>query len=205
MPRYRPEPIHRHDSTPRTGVLLVNSLGTPPHPPPPHCVPTLKQFLSDPRVVEIPPPGVVADPPRHHPEHPTQSLGQKYASIWTDGARPCFYHGAPGRCSPVISPGRPRRARRRLRDALRRALDRRHLDAMRARGCTRILVVPMYPQCSASTTATVVDEVGRSLARRWRNQPEMRFVRNFHDDPTTSTPGEERASTGRSTSPSTCC
>ncbi len=56
------------------------------------------------------------------------------------------------------------------------------LNAMRARGCTRILVLPLYPQYSASTSATVVDEVGRCLAH-WRNQPEIRFVRNFHDHP----------------------
>ena len=56
------------------------------------------------------------------------------------------------------------------------------LQALRARGCTRILVLPLYPQYSASTTATVTDEVGRCLAQM-RNQPEVRFVRNFHDNP----------------------
>jgi ferrochelatase len=55
-------------------------------------------------------------------------------------------------------------------------------DAMRAAGCDRILVVPMYPQYAASTTATAMDEIGRALART-RNQPEMRFVKHFHDDP----------------------
>jgi ferrochelatase len=56
------------------------------------------------------------------------------------------------------------------------------LNAMRGRGCSRILVLPLYPQYSASTTATVTDEVSRCLGH-WRNQPEMRFVRSFHDDP----------------------
>jgi ferrochelatase len=59
---------------------------------------------------------------------------------------------------------------------------RRQLDAMRAAGCTRILVVPLYPQYAASTTATVVDEVANCL-RHWRNLPEIRYVRSFGDDP----------------------
>jgi ferrochelatase len=56
------------------------------------------------------------------------------------------------------------------------------LEGLRERGVTRLLVLPMYPQYSASTTATVFDEVGRVL-RGWRNLPEVRWVRNFHDDP----------------------
>ena len=47
---------------------------------------------------------------------------------------------------------------------------------------TRLLVLPMYPQYAGSTTATVFDEAARVL-QGWRNLPEMRWVRNFHDDP----------------------
>jgi len=56
------------------------------------------------------------------------------------------------------------------------------LNKLKAAGATRILLVPMYPQYAASTTATVVDDACRWLLVQ-RNQPEMRFVRNFHDDP----------------------
>ncbi len=59
---------------------------------------------------------------------------------------------------------------------------RSQLDAMRAAGCTRILVVLLYPQYAASTTATVIDEVADCL-RHWRNLPELRYVRSFGDDP----------------------
>jgi len=59
---------------------------------------------------------------------------------------------------------------------------RSQLDAMRAAGCTRILVVPLYPQYAASTTATVIDEVADCL-RHWRNLPEVRYVRSFAGDP----------------------
>ena len=183
MPRYRPEPIHRHDSTPRTGVLLVN-LGTPAAPTAAALRPYLKQFLSDPRVVEIPRlvwwpilNGIILN------TRPKASA-QKYASIWTDEGSPLLVHTV--RQAKLLAGYLAKDGH----DELDVDYAMRYgapsigdtLDAMRARGCTRILVVPMYPQYSASTTATVVDEVGRSLAR-WRNQPEMRFVRNFHDDP----------------------
>src|SRR5690606_13173715 len=91
MPRFRPEPIYRHDSTPRTGVLLVN-LGTPAAPTAAALRPYLKQFLSDPRVVEIPRlvwwpilNGIILN------TRPKASA-QKYASIWTDEGSPLLVH-----------------------------------------------------------------------------------------------------------------
>ncbi|SDR31930.1 ferrochelatase [Pseudovibrio sp. Tun.PSC04-5.I4] len=57
------------------------------------------------------------------------------------------------------------------------------LDALKAQGCDRILVFPLYPQYSASTTATVNDEVFRALlTMRW--QPTLRIVPPYHDDDT---------------------
>ncbi len=56
------------------------------------------------------------------------------------------------------------------------------LDEMRAEGCDRILVVPLYPQYAASTTGTAMDEIGRIFART-RNVPGLRFVKHFHDHP----------------------
>ena len=183
MPRYRPEPIHRHDSTPRTGVLLVN-LGTPAAPTAAALRPYLKQFLSDPRVVEIPRlvwwpilNGIILN------TRPKASA-QKYASIWTDEGSPLLVHTV--RQTKLLAGYLAKDGY----DGLDIDYAMRYgapaigdtLDAMRARGCTRILVVPMYPQYSASTTATVVDDACRWLLAQ-RNQPEMRFVRNFHDDP----------------------
>jgi ferrochelatase len=56
------------------------------------------------------------------------------------------------------------------------------LDSLRSGGCERILVVPLYPQYAASTTASVVDALGAWLARA-RNIPEIRFVKHFHVHP----------------------
>ena len=56
------------------------------------------------------------------------------------------------------------------------------LEALTARGCERILVMPLYPQYSAATTATVCDEVFRFLMRQ-RRQPAMRILPAYYDDP----------------------
>src|SRR5690606_33935877 len=56
------------------------------------------------------------------------------------------------------------------------------IEKLRRQGCERILVVPMYPQYAASTTATAVDAVSRHVARL-RNQPELRFIKRFHAQP----------------------
>jgi ferrochelatase len=56
------------------------------------------------------------------------------------------------------------------------------MDTLRAEGATRVLVLPLYPQYAAATTASVFDQVG-SWARSARRLPELRFVGEFHDDP----------------------
>ena len=56
------------------------------------------------------------------------------------------------------------------------------VDKMKQQGCDRILVLPLYPQYAASTTATALDAIGAAFARM-RNQPALRSVRNFHDHP----------------------
>ena len=183
MSRYWPEPPFTHGSPTRTGVLLVN-LGTPEAPTAAALRPYLKQFLSDPRVVEIPRPvwwlilnGIILN------TRPAASA-KKYASVWTDEGSPLKVHTqrqakllagylAKGGHDELDIDYAMRYGAPAIPDVL---------NAMRARGCTRILVLPLYPQYSASTSATVVDEVGRCLAH-WRNQPEIRFVRNFHDHP----------------------
>lgn len=182
MARYWPEPSDSHGTGARTGILLVN-LGTPTAPTAGALRPYLKEFLSDPRVVEIP--RLLWWPILHGiilPLRPGASA-RKYASIWTQDGSPLM----------VSTERQARQLASRLTEAGHDHIDvdfamrygrpsiAERLRAMRARGCMRILVVPLYPQYSASTTATVIDAVGRSLAKM-RNQPEIRFVRDFHDD-----------------------
>lgn len=183
MPQYWQEPAYTHGQAPRTGVLLVN-LGTPAAPTAAALRPYLKQFLSDPRVVEIPKPiwwlilnGIILR------TRPAKSA-QKYASVWTDEGSPLKVHTE--KQAKLLAGFLANAGQRDLHVswAMRYGQPsiRSQLDAMRAAGCTRILVVPLYPQYAASTTATVIDEVADCL-RHWRNLPEIRYVRSFGDDP----------------------
>jgi ferrochelatase len=183
MPRFAPEPPYSHGTTPKVGILLVQ-LGTPDEPTPPAVRRYLREFLSDPRVVEIPRAvwaiilnGIILN------VRPKQSA-EKYAKVWTRDGSPLKVYTErqtkllQGRMGMTTrSPFMVRYAMRYGNPGIAGVY-----DAMRAEGCDRILVVPMYPQYAASTTATAMDEIGRALART-RNQPEMRFVKHFHDDP----------------------
>lgn len=183
MARYWPEPSRAEAEAPRVGVLLVN-LGTPAAPTAAAVRPYLKEFLSDPRVVEIPRfawwpilNGIILN------IRPKKSA-EKYASIWMDEGSPLQVHterqakllagylahdGARSvRVDWAMRYGSPS-----IPEVLRR---------MKADGCSRILVVPLYPQYAASTTASVMDEVATCLTH-WRNLPEIRFIRDFHDHP----------------------
>jgi ferrochelatase len=181
MTRFWQEPPHVHGHPSRTGILLVN-LGTPAAPTAAALRPYLAQFLSDPRVVEIP--RLVWMPILHGiilRTRPAKSAA-KYASVWSEEGSPLQAHtrrqaqllqaamGAAGH--PVMVDWAMRYGQPSIRS---------QLDGMRAAGCTRILVVPLYPQFAASTTASVMDDVADCL-KHWRNLPELRYIRNFCDD-----------------------
>src|SRR5438132_9202304 len=91
MSLYRPEPPFAHDRAPKIGVLLVN-LGTPDAPTPVAVRRYLAEFLSDPRVVEIP--RVVWTPLLHGVvlrTRPSRSAA-RYAAIWTNDGSPLLVH-----------------------------------------------------------------------------------------------------------------
>ena len=182
MPRFQPEPPHRHGTPLGTAVVLVN-LGTPDAPNAPALRRYLKQFLSDPRVVEIPKPlwwlilnGIILN------IRPKKSAA-KYAQVWMKEGSPLRVHterqakllkGTLGERGHHLTVSYAMRYGQPSLPSV--------LNHLKAEGARRILIVPMYLQYAASTTATVVDEAARWLLET-RNQPEMRFVRNFHDDP----------------------
>lgn len=181
MPRFQPEPPHRHGGAAQTAVVLVN-LGTPEAPTAPALKRYLREFLSDPRLVEIP--RLVWWPILHGiilNVRPKKSA-EKYATVWTKDGSPLRAHtekqakllagylGQDGHRLNVTW------AMRYGTPSIPSVLDR-----LKAEGATRILLVPMYPQYSATTTATAIDEAAHWLCRQ-RNQPELRTIRNFHDD-----------------------
>jgi ferrochelatase len=182
MPRFHPEPPARPGASPATAVVLVN-LGTPDAATAPALRRYLRQFLADPRVVEIP--RLLWWPILHGlilPRRPAQSAA-KYTAIWQAEGSPLRFHterqakllkGLLGeRGQRVMVAWAMRYGQPAIGDVL---------AGLKAEGIRRILLLPMYPQYAASTTATVVDDACRWL-QQTRNQPEMRFVRDFHDHP----------------------
>ena len=177
----RPEPPHEHGQAERSAVLLVN-LGTPDAPTPGALRRYLGEFLWDPRVVEIPRPlwwlllhGVVLR------TRPAKSAA-KYASIWTAEGSPLLVWSQRqalrlgGQLGEMGHAVLVRAAMRYGRPGIAAAL-----DALRAEGATRILVLPLYPQYAAATSASTIDAVA-AWARRTRRVPELRFVNQYHDD-----------------------
>jgi ferrochelatase len=175
----RPPEDHPPVPVPKVGVLLIN-LGTPDAPEPGAVRLYLREFLSDPRVIEIP--RLVWQPIlrgiilRTRPKKSAQA----YRQVWTDQGSPLAaitarqakaLAGAFGDGVVVdhaMRYGRPAIAER--------------LDALKGQGCERILIAPLYPQYCAATTATANDAAFRHLERlRW--QPALRTLPPYHDDP----------------------
>jgi ferrochelatase len=179
---YRPEPAYHHGSPARTAVLLIN-LGTPDEPTPGAVRRYLGEFLSDPRVVEIPRwiwwllLRVLVLPFRA-----TRSAS-KYALIWTKDGSPLRVYT--DKLARMLRGAFGERGHHLLVDyamrygqpAIGAALDR-----LRAQGAERILIVPLYPQYSATTTASCYDAV-LAWSAQTRNVPELRFLKHYHDHP----------------------
>ncbi len=178
---FSPEPPYRHGSASRTAVLLVN-LGTPDAPTPAALRRYLAEFLWDPRVVEIPRPlwwlilnGVILR------TRPAKSAA-KYASIWTDQGSPLLLWSA--RQAELLQAELAQRGHAVLvRHAMRYGAPSMAsvLDGLQADGAARVLVLPLYPQYAAATTASTFDAVA-AWAQRSRRMPELRFINRYHDD-----------------------
>jgi len=176
-----PEPPYSHGTPPRIGVLLIN-LGTPEAPTAPAVRTYLREFLSDPRVVEIARPlwwvilnlFVLTIRPK--------ASAARYAQVWMDEGSPLKVHTErqatmlrgylgervkfPLIVDYAMRYGQPSIAAK--------------LQKLKAQNCDRILLLPLYPQYSASTTATAFDAAFAGLAQM-RNMPALRTVRHFHD------------------------
>jgi ferrochelatase len=163
----------------RVGVLLVN-LGSPDAPDVPSVRRFLREFLSDPRVIEIP----------QWIWRPILNLlilnvrprttAANYAKVWLPDGSPIT----------VYTRQQAEALQGRLGDAVQvdwamrygtRSIGER-LEALMKAGCDRILLAPLYPQYSAATNATVVDEAARVLmGMRW--QPALRTLAPYYDNP----------------------
>ncbi|AHV91049.1 ferrochelatase [Bordetella holmesii] len=166
----------------RSGVLLVN-LGTPDTPSAGDIRKYLGEFLSDPRVIEIPSylwkPILYGLVLTMRPK----KLAPRYADIWMEEGSPLLVYSrqqAEGVAKVLASRGLDVPVVLGMRYGNPSVAD--GIARLRDQGCDHILTVPLYPQYAASTTATAVDAVTRHAARL-RDQPAMRFVKRFYDDP----------------------
>ena len=169
---------HPPVATPKVGVLLVN-LGTPDAPTTSAVKRYLKQFLSDRRVVEIPPllwqpilRGIILN------TRPQKSA-KAYAKVWTEKGSPlAFFTAGQAEALQARMEGIAD-VRYAMRYGNPSVADQ--LAAMKAAGCNRILIAPLYPQYSGATTGTVLDEAYATLtAMRWH--PAIRTLPAYHDD-----------------------
>ena len=166
---------------PAPGVLLVN-LGTPDEPTTPAVRRYLREFLSDPRVVELP--RLVWLPILYFfvlPFRPAKSA-EKYRKVWVKDGSPLRVYlerqaqllkGSLGERLRALVPVVPaaRYGKPSIRDGM---------QALREAGCDRVLVLPLYPQYTSSTTASVEDAVAKAL-KRWKPAPQLRVLKDFHD------------------------
>ena len=163
----------------KVGVLLIN-LGTPDAPEAGAVRRYLAEFLSDPRVVEIP---AVAWKPILHGiilrTRPKKSA-HAYSQVWTNEGSPLA----------VIARRQAHALQERLGAAAHVEYAMRYgspgiasaIERMVQDGCTRILAAPLYPQYCAATTATANDAVFGTLARM-RVQPSLRILPPYYDEP----------------------
>ena len=170
-----------HSKKAKVGVLLTN-LGTPDAPTPSALRRYLKEFLSDPRVVEAPRLiwwlvlnlVILTIRPRRS--------AAAYKTVWTDEGSPLLIH----------TKAQAEKVRRQLTDkygddvvvefAMRYgnpSVDS-VIENMLEQGVTKLVVLPLYPQYSATTTASTFDAIAQSLTKR-RAIPELRFIKNYHD------------------------
>lgn len=181
---FLPEPIHTHGAAPALpgcAVLLCN-LGTPDAPDAPALRRYLAEFLADRRVVEIPRwlwwlilHGIVLR------TRPAKSAA-KYARIWSPEGSPLkVWTDKQARLLEGYLGQRAHRVA--VRPAMRYGQPSIAgvLSELKAAGVQRILVLPLYPQYCAATTASVVDAVA-TWSQRTRTLPELRFVNGYHDD-----------------------
>jgi ferrochelatase len=181
--KYQGNPSFSHKQHDKIGILITN-LGTPDAPKKADLKRYLREFLWDPRVVEIPRLlwwmilnlVILTIRPRRS--------AKAYSTVWTERGSPLLFHTQD------------------QANALRTKLQQKHgetivvdfamrygspsvdsvIETMLKQGVRKLLVLPLYPQYCASTTASTFDAVATSFAKK-RLIPELRFVNHYHDFP----------------------
>jgi len=184
---YKTYTNYQHGDSAKIGVLITN-LGTPDAPTKQALKPYLKEFLSDPRVVEPPPAhwlwklilNVIILNIR-----PAKSA-KSYQTVWdSEGSGSPLMNISQRQIDAIAQHVKPR-----MNVEIEFELGMRYgnpsiasaLQNLQAKGCQRILVLPLYPQYAGATTATTFDAVNAEL-KTWRWVPEMRTITNYYRHP----------------------
>ena len=169
----------KHQNRQKTGVLICN-LGTPETYKTKDVRRFLRQFLSDGRVIEIPKiiwwfilNGIILT------LRPSKSA-KLYKSVWTKEGSPLL----------VLSKKLTEKLKTSVGDSCEVELAMRYgnpsmesaLMSLKNKNCRKLIVIPMFPQYSGTTTGSVFDEVARVLSK-WRWVPSLSFVNSYHDHP----------------------
>ena len=168
----------QHDITnghEKIGVLIAN-LGTPDAPKCPKLRKYLTQFLTDPRVIELPCPlrqflvrGIIINVRAH-------KSAAAYRTVWTDEGSPLMVH----------SQNLAEQVRRSLGDQFLVEVGMRYgkpsiesaIQSLHVHGCRKLIILPMYPQYSGSTSGSIMDAVGKTLKKtRW--VPHTHFISDY--------------------------
>ena len=183
MARYSGNPEFKYDTPATTGILITN-LGTPDAPTPAALRKYLAQFLSDPRVIETPRllwwpilHGIIL---RLRPRRSARA----YREVWTEAGSPLLAISE-RQCEAIRSalgeavdePYRVELGMRYGNPSIRAALEK-----LRSYNIRKLLVLPLYPQYSAATTASTFDAVADVL-KTWRIVPQVKLLTGYHDDP----------------------
>jgi ferrochelatase len=171
-----------HDEDSSCSGILITNLGTPDEATPSAVRRYLAEFLSDPRIVEAPRliwwfalHGVIL---RIRPK----PVAKKYQHVWTDEGSPLLTISQQQRAllQQAISPHFKGKVKVELAMRYGNPSIKDALLNLKKSGAQRILVLPLYPQYSATTTASTFDAIADEL-KTWRWLPEFRFIQHYHD------------------------
>jgi len=184
---YKTYTNYQHGDAAKIGVLITN-LGTPDAPTKEALKPYLKEFLSDPRVVEPPPArwlwklilnGIILN------TRPAKSA-EAYKTVWdSEGPGAPLLNISKRQIDAIASYVKPK-----INTEIEFELGMRYgnpsigsaLQKLQAKGCQKILVLPLYPQYAGATTASTFDAVNEEL-KDWRWVPEMRTISQYARHP----------------------
>ncbi len=182
MAKYIGNENFKHGTEPSIGILLAN-LGTPDAPNKSALRKYLKEFLSDPRVIEVPKAiwwfilnGFILN------TRPAKSA-EAYEKVWTDNGSPLLDIGLKQKAAIE------KELKNKTDAMVHVALAMRYgnpsipdvLNEFREKNIQRLLVLPLYPQYAAATTASTFDAVTDTI-KSWRYIPELRFINHYHDN-----------------------